>query len=282
MKLPLTIWQATMSNHSTIRTKPGTDLGQRLRQLGFRAPADAVGAFLAHVHKSRVGPTETIEQLADLEERARMAVNLDRRTRAACLGAIKTFDSFDWLHPEKIDRALIEKLTALDFVDRGENVLLKGASGLGKTFIAQHLAQCALVAGFTVRFATLASALADLLSQESLPAFERRIRRYTRPDLLVLDELGYLPCDSRAADMLYNIISRRHEKRSTIITTNLAYKQWGAIFPGAACVNALVDRFSQHCHRIEILGDSWRDKHRLDPDRVLPKPRPARSQAKPA
>jgi DNA replication protein DnaC len=82
--------------------------------------------------------------------------------------------------------------------------------------------------------------------------------------------------------MLYNIISRRHEKRSTIITTNLAYKQWGAIFPGAACVNALVDRFSQHCHRIEILGDSWRDKHRLDPDRVLPKPRPARSQAKPA
>jgi DNA replication protein DnaC len=70
------------------------------------------------------------------------------------------------------------------------------------------------------------------------------VRRYTDPDVLILDELGYLPCDSRAADMLYNIVSRRHEKRSTIITTNLAFKQWGAVFPGAACVVALVDRFN--------------------------------------
>lgn len=87
-----------------------------------------------------------------------------------------------------------------------------------------------------------------------MPAFERRLRRYTSPDLLVLDELGYLPCDTRAADILYNIISRRHEQRSTIITTNLAFKQWGNTFPGAACVVALVDRFAQYCHRIEIIG----------------------------
>ena len=164
------------------------------------------------------------------------------------------------------------------FVDRGENVLLKGGSGLGKTMIAQNLAQAALAAGFTVRFSTLAAALADLLGQESMPAFERRLRRYTSPDVLLLDELGYLPCDSRAADILYNIISRRHEQRSTIITTNLAFKQWGNTFPGAACVVALVDRFAQHCHRIEILGESWRDKHRLDPDR--PPPKPSRSRRK--
>jgi hypothetical protein len=157
-------------------------------------------------------------------------------------------------------------------------LVLKGGSGLGKTMIAQNFAQAALVAGFTVRFSTLAAALADLLGQESLPAFERRLRRYTHPDLLVLDELGYLPCDSRAADILYNIISRRHEQRSTIITTNLAFKQWGTTFPGAACVVALVDRFAQHCHRLEILGESWRDKHRLDTDR--PDPTPSRSRRK--
>ena len=144
--------------------------------------------------------------------------------------------------------------------------------------IAQNLAQAALAAGFTVRFSTLAAALADLLGQESLPAFERRLRRYTSPDLLVLDELGYLPCDTRAADILYNIISRRHEQRSTIITTNLAFKQCGNTFPGAACVVALVDRFAQHCHRIEIVGESWRDKHRLDSDR--PPPKPSRSRRK--
>jgi DNA replication protein DnaC len=254
------------------------DLGERLRRLGLRVGHEQLAAFLTHVHKSRLGPTETLEQLADLEERSRVAVNLARRTRFACLGSFKTLDRFDWEHPEKIDRALIEKLVELEFVDRGENVLLKGGSGLGKTMIAQNFAQTALVAGFTVRFSTLAAALADLLAQESLPAFERRLRRYTAPDLLVLDELGYLPCDSRAADILYNIISRRHEQRSTIISTNLAFKQWGTTFPGAACVVALVDRFAQHCHRIEILGESWRDKHRLDPDR--PTPSPSRSRRK--
>lgn len=153
-----------------------------------------------------------------------------------------------------------------DFVEQGENVLLEGGSGLGKTMIAQNLAHAALAGGFTVRFSTLAAALADLLNKESIPAFERRIRRYTRPDVLILDELGYLPCDTRAADILYNIISRRHEQRSTIITTNLAFKQWGNTFPGAACVVALIDCFAQRCHHLEIIGDSHRDKHRLDPD----------------
>jgi DNA replication protein DnaC len=243
------------------------DLGDRLRRLGFRVGRDALAAFLAHVHKSRLGPTET------LEERGRAAVNLARRTRFACLGTFKPIDRFDWSHPEKIDRALVERLVELDFVDRGENVLLKGDSGLGKTTIAQNLGVAALAAGYTVRFSTLAAALADLLGQESVPAFDRRLRRYTRPDLLILDELGYLPCDGRAADILYSIISRRHEQRSTLITTNLAYKQWGTVFPGAACVVALVDRFAQHCHRVEIVGESWRDKHRFDSDDRPPPPR---------
>jgi DNA replication protein DnaC len=248
------------------------DLVERLHRLGFRVGRDALAAFLAHVHKSRLGPTETLEQLADLEERARAAVNLARRTRSACLGTFKPMDRFDWSHPEKIDRALVERLLDLDFIDRGENVLLKGDSGLGKTTIAQNLGMAALAAGYTVRFSTLATALADLLGQESVPAFDRRLRRYTHPDLLLLDELGYLPCDSRAADILYSIISRRHEKRSTVITTNLAYKQWGSVFPGAACVVALVDRFAQHCHRVDIVGESWRDKHRLETEERPPPP----------
>jgi DNA replication protein DnaC len=121
----------------------------------------------------------------------------------------------------------------------------------------------ALKRGLHVRFCTLAAALADLLKQESLPALERRLKRYTSPHLLVLDELGYLPADSRSADLLYNIVSRRHEQRSIVITTNLAFKQWGTIFPGAACVVALVDRLAQHCHVIDIDADSWRQKASL-------------------
>jgi DNA replication protein DnaC len=121
-----------------------------------------------------------------------------------------------------------------------------------------------------MRFCTLAAALADLLKQESLPALERRLKRYTSPHLLVLDKLGYLPADSRSADLLYNIVSRRHEQRSIVVTTNLAFKQWGTIFPGAACVVALVDRLAQHCHviDIDIDADSWRQK------KSFRKPRP--------
>jgi DNA replication protein DnaC len=248
------------------------DLAAQLAQLGFRAGRDALAAFLTHAHKSRFGPTESIEALVELERRARAATNLASRTRAAYLGAFKPIDRFDWAHPRKIDRELIERLATLDFIGRGENVLLRGQSGVGKTMLAKNLGHAALLAGKTVRFTTLAAALADLLQQESLPAFERRLKRYTRPALLILDELGYLPCDSRAADILFNIISRRHEHRSTVISTNLAFKQWGTVFPGAACVVALVDRFAQHCHKVDIDAESWRDRHSFERDDSPEKP----------
>lgn len=254
------------------------ELADRVRRLGFRAGRDALAAFLTHAHKSRLGPTETVEQLVDLEERSRDAVNLARRTRFACLGTFKTLDRFDWSHPKVIDRGLVDRLLELEFIERGENVLLKGASGVGKTMIAQNLGHTALAAGYSVRFSSLASALADLLGQESLPAFERRIRRYIRPDLLILDELGYIPCDSRAADILYNIVSRRHAARSTIISTNLAFKQWGNVFPGAACIAALIDRFNQHCHKLVIDADSWRETHPFDHDDKPPTKRPRRKK----
>lgn len=251
---------------TTAADPPSIDVVDGLKQLGFRADRDAIAAFLTHAHKSRFGPTQTLEELVALERRAREATNLERRTRSACLGKFKPFDRFDWNHPRKIERALVERLVGLDFVARGDNVLLRGPSGVGKTMLAKNLGHAALVAGYTVRFITLADALADLLRQESIPAFERRLKRYLHPDLLILDELGYLPVDSRAADILYNIVSRRHEHRSVILTTNLAFKQWGTVFPGAACVGALVDRFAQHCHRVDIDAESWRDAHSFERD----------------
>jgi DNA replication protein DnaC len=244
----------------------GDDVVDGLKQLGFRANREGLAAFIAHAHKSRFGPTQVLEELVALERRAREATNLARRTRAAYLGKFKPIDRFDWAHPRKIDRALVERLIGLDFVARGDNVLFRGPSGVGKTLLAKNIGHAALVAGYTVRFTTLAAALADLLRQESVPAFERRLKRYLLPDLLILDELGYLPCDSRAADILYNIVSRRHEDRAIVVTTNLAFKQWGTVFPGAACVGALVDRFAQHCHRVDVDADSWRDAHAFERD----------------
>ena len=256
-------------------SEPPLELTDTLRTIGLRASREALAAWIAHAIRSRLGPAETLESLIALERRARDATNLARRTQAASLGSFKPRDRFDWAHPRKIDRALLERLFQLDFLEQGENVLLRGQSGVGKTLLAKLLGAAALERGYSVRFTTLAAALADLLQQESMPAFERRIKRYLHPDLLILDELGYLPCDSRAADLLYNIISRRHEQRATVITTNLAFKQWGTVFPGAACVVALVDRFAQHCHTVDIDADSWREKHAFDRD---PPSRPRRAK----
>jgi DNA replication protein DnaC len=241
------------------------------REIGLRVPNDALAALLAHATKSRLSPTEFAEQLVALEIRERESRNLARRTKEATLGAVVPLDRFDWNHPRSIDRDQYEALLSLAFLQDGQNVLFRGQSGVGKTMLAQNLALSALARGYSVRFTTLGAALADLLKQESLPAVERRLRRYTTPDLLVLDEIGYLPCDARSADLFYNIISRRHEKKSTVVTTNLAFKQWNTVFPGAACVVALVDRFAQHCHVIDIDADSWRQKTSLKSNPTRPK-----------
>ena len=231
-----------------------------LRGIGFRTPEVELLALLKDATKRRLSPAQVCEHLVKQERRIRDERNLEGRTRMATLGKFKPIDEFDWNHPKTIDREQFEWLSTLEFIDQGRNVLLRGQSGVGKTTLAQNLGQLALLAGYSVKFMTLATALADLLRQESLPALDRRLKRYSGPGLLILDELGYLPCDNRAADMLYTIISARHEQCSTVITTNLAFKQWSKVFPGAACVGALVDRFIQHCDVLDIDADSWRQK----------------------
>jgi len=243
---------------------PKNDAAELLASIGLRIDRDAVSALIHDATKEGLAPEELCARLVELERAERDRRNLARRTTAATIGDCAPLDRFDWTWPRAIDRELYERLCTLDFIDDGDNVLLRGPTGVGKSTLAKNLGKLALAQGRSVRCVSLVGALGDILGQESIPATQRRIKRYLQPDLLILDELGYLPQDTRAGDALYNIIAQRHERASTIITTNRPYKEWAQVFPSAACITALVDRFAQHCHTLDIDADTWRGRPKAE------------------
>jgi DNA replication protein DnaC len=195
-----------------------------------------------------------------VEESERDRRSLERRIYGARLGAFKSIADFDWDWPEKIDRDQIEDLLQLSFLDDASNVVLLGPSGIGKTMIAQNLGYQALQHGHSVRRVNASEMLNDLAAQDSSAALQRRLRRYSAPRLLIIDEVGYLSYDSRYGDLLFEVISRRHLQRSTVLTTNKAFSEWSQVFAGASCVVAMVDRIVNRAEIVKIAGESYRKK----------------------
>ena len=219
-----------------------------------------------------------IEQLLQIEEAERKRRSLDRRLRNARIGSFKAIDRFDWTWPTNVDRQAIEELFSLAFIDDCENAIFLGPNGVGKTMFMKNIAHHALVQGHTVRFTTASDMLADLAAQDSPSALTRRMRRWATPTVLCIDEVGYLSYSPRYADLLFEIVTRRHEARKPILmTTNKAFSEWTEVFPHATCTVTLVDRLTHRAEIIEIQADSYRLKESKERREAKAKARKAKS-----
>jgi DNA replication protein DnaC len=229
-----------------------------MNALQQRARALGLCGLLAHWDEAQ--KLDSLEKLLGWEEQERARRSLERRFKLARLGATKTIADFDWTWPRSIDRDLIEELGRLAWLADATNVVLVGQNGVGKTMIAKHLAAQAILAGKTVRFLTASEMLNTLAEQDSSLSLRRKLTLFTSPQLLVIDELGYLSYDPRHADLLFEVVSRRYEKRSTLITTNKPFAEWNEVFPSATSVVTIVDRLVHRCEIVPIDADSYRLK----------------------
>lgn len=201
-----------------------------------------------------------VQSLLEWEEAERNQRGLERRLRQARLGRFKSLADFDWEWPKQIDRSAISDLMTLAFLKEAGNAVLVGTNGVGKSTIAKNIAHHAVLQGHSVIFTTAAQMLNELAAMDSDSALRRRLKTYAQPHLLVIDEVGYLSYGNRHADLLFEIINQRYEQKSTLVTTNRPFSEWGEVFPSAACVVSLIDRLVHHAEISLIEGESYRMK----------------------
>ena len=201
-----------------------------------------------------------LPDLLAAEEAARGKRSLERRIAAAHVGRFKPMAEFDWAWPKEIDRVAIEELFEFQFVEEAANVVLVGPNAVGKSMICRNLAYEGVKRGFSARFVTASAMLNDLASQDGARALSFALRRYTRPRILIVDEVGYLSYGNRHADLFFEVVTRRYEDRPIIISTNKPFGEWGEVFPSASCVVTLIDRLVHRSEVISINAESYRLK----------------------
>ena len=211
-------------------------------------------------HWESLEPSLEIEKLIAWEETERSERGLKSRLTAAKLGKFTALSDFNWAWPQSCDRVLIEELMGLDFIKTCSNIILLGPNGVGKSTIACNIGYEAVLKGHTVLCVTASQMLNDLCSQDGDHALSRRLKYYAAPTVLICDEVGYLSYSNRHADLLFDIISRRYKKKSTVVTTNKPFVQWDQIFPNASCVVSLVDRLVHQSEILTIDAGSYRLK----------------------
>jgi DNA replication protein DnaC len=242
------------------------------------ARAKALKLYGLLAHWQEVAGNAWIEFLIQWEEEQRARRSLERRLGSAHLGRFRPLADFDWDWPTRCDREAVEELMGLAFLQETANAILVGPNGVGKSTIARNIAHQAVLAGHTVLCTSAAQMLGELAAADGDNALRRRLALYARPRLLLIDEIGYLSYSNRHADLLFEIVSRRYQEKSTLVTTNRPFSEWGEVFPNAACVVSLVDRLVHNAEIVQIEGESYRLKEAKERSEKRRKQRLARKR----
>lgn len=209
---------------------------------------------------------EYLARLIEGEAHRREQRSIQRRVRLARFPVLKSLDQFDWNWPKKINRAQIQNLFRLRFIEDNANVIFISTVGLGKSHFSIALGHTACLRGYSVLFTTAVDIINSLSAAQAHGALKRELRKYLQPRLLLIDELGYLPIDKHGADSLFQVISQRYERGPIVITSNRAYKHWSEIFNNdSTLTSALLDRLLHHAETVLIEGKSFRMKDQIEP-----------------
>jgi len=208
-----------------------------------------------------LGHVDFLHSLIHGEREQRLQRATQRRLRSATFPFLRTMETYNFSHPEKIDRMRVQHLFRLDFLADCSNVIFVGNTGLGKTHLAVALTYHASLQGYKVLYSSATTMVNELIAAQAQHRLPQALKRFVNPDILMIDELGYLPIDKLGADLLFQVISGRYERGSIILTSNLIFKHWSQIFSGdATLTSAALDRLVHHHELIIIEGESYRMK----------------------